>query len=87
MDTNEEINKNYQKGRRDAFEEIIQFYNNTYANDKLVSANSLMLFLQDKIEKTKNQINNNEELNDIKPIFDINLIKRNYKYPSPEDMA
>ncbi|MCQ2817848.1 MAG: hypothetical protein MJ252_11340 [archaeon] len=76
MEANAESNRNYQKGRKEAMEEVIQWYNNVYATDKMVSANALMMFLQEKIEKTKLKMDIKNEP-DIKPIFDISAIKKN----------
>jgi len=71
-ETNEEINKNYKKGKKDAYEEIFQYFNK---QDKQLSVNSLIMFLQEKIDKTKNIINNKNDFDDeLKPIFEINSI-------------
>ena len=71
-ETNEEINKNYKKGKKDANEEIYQYFNK---QDKQLSVNSLIMFLQEKIDKTKNIIKNKKDFeDDIKPIFEINSI-------------
>ena len=85
FETKGEVNQNYEKGKKEALDEIIQWYNNTYNNDKAVSINALILFLQEKIENTKIQMSIKKE-NDIKPIFDINAIKKNYG-SSLDDMA
>ena len=71
-ETNEEINKNYKKGKKDAYEEIFQYFNK---QDKQLNVNSLIMFLQEKIDKTKNIINNKNDFDDeLKPIFEINSI-------------
>ena len=92
-ETNEEINKNYKKGKKDAYEEIYQYFNK---QDKQLSVNSLIMFLQEKIDKTKNIIKNKKDFeDDIKPIFEINSfdignIKKNdlqeemYNFNSPK---
>lgn len=72
-ETNEEINKNYKKGKKDGYEDIFQFFNK---QDKQISVNSLIMFLQEKIDKSKNIINNKNDFEeDIKPIFEINSIE------------
>ena len=84
-ETNQDINKNYQRGRKDAFEEITQWFNNTYNNEKAISVNSLVMFLQDKIENTKSSLNSNTNDNEIKPIFDIGDIKIKKDYEDDDD--
>ena len=64
-ETGQEADLNFNKGRKDAFDEVLQWYNKISENgEKLVSVNQIILYLQEKIDKTKNQLNlNNNEQN------------------------
>ena len=65
-ETGQAADINFNKGRKDAFDDILQWYNKVSENgEKLVSVNQIIMYLQDKIEKTNNQlnINNNEQNN------------------------
>ena len=53
---NNNIEKNYQKGKNEAYDEILQWLSNSYANDKMISVNGLNMFLQDKLNKVNNDI-------------------------------
>ena len=53
---NNNIEKNYQKGKNEAYNEILQWLSNNYANDKTISVNGLNMFLQDKLNKVNNDI-------------------------------
>ena len=65
-ETGQETDINFNKGRKDAFDDVLQWYNKVSENgEKLVSVNQIIMYLQDKIDKTNNQlnINNNEQNN------------------------
>ena len=81
-EANREINKNYQKGRKEGFEEILIWFNNAYNNGKYISVNSFCQFLQEKIDKTKNKCDN-----EVKPIFDLNEIKLKKDYEIEEGVG
>lgn len=68
-DTLTGVNVNYHQGRKDGFEEILSWFNSF---EKSLSANSLSLFLQDKLNKFKSE---DEEEKEMKPIFDMNEIR------------
>lgn len=68
-DTLTGVNANYHQGRKDAFEEILAWFN---SSEKAVSANSFSLFLQDKLNKLKTE---DEEEKEMKPIFDMSEIR------------
>ena len=62
-ETGQEADINYNKGRKDAFDDVLQWYNKVSENgEKLVSVNQIILYLQDKIDKTKNQLNINNKM-------------------------
>lgn len=90
-ETNKDINKNYQRGKKDAFEEILQWFNNSYNNEKVISVNSLIMFLQEKIDKTKLNLSSNNNSNsyeaDIKPIFDLSDIKLKKDFDDEEEIS
>ena len=59
-ETGQEIEINHEKGRKDAFDDVLQWYNKVSDNgEKLVSTNQIILYLQEKIENAKNQLNQN----------------------------
>ena len=48
----------YIKGRNEAFDDILQWYNEISENgEKLVSVNQIIMHIQEKIEKTKTYLN------------------------------
>ena len=65
-ETGQEADINFNKGRKDAFDDVLQWYNKVSENgEKLVTVNQIIMYLQDKIDKVNNQlnINNNEQNN------------------------
>ena len=53
---NNNIHKNYQKGKNEAYDEMLQWLSNNYASDKTISVNAFNLFLQDKLNKINSDI-------------------------------
>ena len=71
-ETGQETDINFNKGRKDAFDDVLQWYNKVSENgEKLVTVNQIILYLQEKIDKTKNElnINNNEQNNSMTNLF------------------
>ena len=65
-ETSQETDINFNKGKKDAFDDVLQWYNKVSENgEKLVTVNQIIMYLQDKIDKVNNQlnINNNEQNN------------------------
>ena len=71
-ETGQETDINFNKGRKDAFDDVLQWYNKVSDNgEKLVTVNQIILYLQEKIDKTKNElnINNNDQNNSMTNLF------------------
>ena len=66
-DTVQEADNIFKKGRKDAFDDLLQWYNNISENgEKLVTINQIMMHIQEKLDKTKYELNkNNLEVNNI----------------------
>ena len=65
-ETGQEADINFNKGKKDAFDDVLQWYNKVNENgEKLVTINQIIMYIQDKIDKVNNQlnINNNEQNN------------------------
>ena len=63
-DSGQEADNFYMKGRNDAFDEVLQWYNKESENgNKLVTINQIIMYLQEKLEKTKTQLNENNDNN------------------------
>ena len=71
-ETGQETDINFNKGRKAAFDDVLQWYNKVSDNgEKLVTVNQIILYLQEKIDKTKNElnINNNAQNNSMTNLF------------------
>ena len=71
-ETGQEADINYTKGRKDAFDDVLQWYNKVSENgEKLVTVNQIILYLQEKLDKTKNElnINYNDQNNSMSNLF------------------
>ena len=66
-DTVQEADNIFKKGRKDAFDDLLQWYYNISENgEKLVTINQIMMHIQEKLDKTKYELNkNNLEVNNI----------------------
>ena len=64
-DSGQEADNCYNKGRNDAFDEVLQWYIKESDNgNKLVTVNQIIMYLQEKLEKTKTQLNkDNDNIN------------------------
>ena len=65
-ETGQEADINFNKGKKDAFDDVLQWYNKVNENgEKLITVNQIIMYIQDKIDKVNNQlnINNNEQNN------------------------
>ncbi len=65
-ETGQEADITFNKGKKDAFDDVLQWYNKVNENgEKLVTVNQIIMYIQDKIDKVNNQlnINNNEQNN------------------------
>ena len=55
---NQEADNQYKKGRNDAFDDVLQWYNQISENgEKLVTVNQIIMYIQEKLEKTKSSLN------------------------------
>ena len=53
----QEVEHQYTKGKNDAFDDVLQWYNKVSENgNKLVSVNQIIMYIQDKLEKTKTHL-------------------------------
>ncbi len=80
-DTVQEADNIFKKGRKDAFDDLLQWYNNISENgEKLVTINQIMMHIQEKLDKTKYELNkNNLEVNNIE---DGSNMGRLFSFPS-----
>ena len=64
-DSGQESDNCYNKGRNDAFDEVLQWYIKESDNgNKLVTVNQIIMYLQEKLEKAKTQLNkDNDNIN------------------------
>ena len=54
----QEVEHQYTKGRNDAFDDVLEWYNKESENgNKLVSVNQIIMYIQEKLEKTKTNLN------------------------------
>ena len=61
-ETGQEADNQYAKGKNDAFDDVLQWYNKISENgNKLVSVNQIIMYIQDKLEKTKTHLNTEDE--------------------------
>ena len=57
-ETVQESDNQYNQGRNDAFDDVLLWYNKISDNgNKLVTVNEIILYIQEKIEKTKTNLN------------------------------
>ena len=53
----QEVDNQYNKGRNDAFDDVLQWYDKISENgNKLVSVNQIIDYIQEKLDKTKVQL-------------------------------
>ena len=79
-ETMEEVDKNFEKGRKDAFDDVLQWYNNISENgQKLVSVNQIIMYVQEKLDNKKNKLNKKDDKIDNE---DSSKMGRLFSFPS-----
>ena len=54
-ETGQEADINFNKGKKDAFDDVLQWYNKVNENgEKLITVNQIIMYIQDKIDKINN---------------------------------
>ena len=81
---NMELTEKHKKGRNDAFDDVLQWYNQISENgEKLVTVNQIIMYIQEKLEKTKSSLNLDDNNSDMK-VEDNSELGRLFSFPKFE---
>ena len=80
----QEADNQYKKGRNDAFDDVLQWYNQISENgEKLVTVNQIIMYIQEKLEKTNSSLNLDDNNSDMK-VEDNSDLGRLFSFPKFE---